>query len=204
MRILLIFLSVIFIGCKKSEFKSEWTKEQAPETFLAKFETTKGDFEIHVTRKLSPKAADRFYQLIKHGYYDNAIFYRVVPGFVAQFGNTNVPEMDHWKAIEIPDEDVRKSNKRGTISFARFGKNSRDLEVFINLGDNTVLDTLNFESVKGFPAFGNISNGMNVVDELYSGYGEKTMEDPNLYQNRTIFYQTFPKLDLIKKAYLIE
>jgi len=112
--------------------------------------------------------------------------------------------MDQWKAIEIPDEEVRQSNKRGTISFARFGKNSRDLEIFINLSDNTVLDTLDFESVKGFSSLGNVTNGMNVVDDLYSGYGEKTMDDPNLYQNRTIFYQTFPKLDLIKKAYLIE
>ena len=204
MRLIFIFLSVILIGCKKTDFKSEWTKEQAPEIFLAKFETTKGDFEVQVTRKLSPKAADRFYQLVKRGYFDNGIFYRVVPGFVAQFGNTDTAEMSNWKASEVEDEIVLSSNIRGTISFARFGKNSRDLEVFINLGDNTVLDTLDFEGVKGFPAFGNISNGMNVVDELYSGYAERTMEDPNLYSNRSAFYQRFPKLDLIKKAYIIE
>ncbi len=96
------------------------------------------------------------------------------------------------------------SNKRGTIAFARSGKETRDLEVFINLEDNPVLDTIDFEGVKGFPVLGNVIKGMEVVDELYSGYGETTMSDPNLYTNRPHFYQTFPKLDLIKKAYLIE
>ncbi len=202
---LFILLSVMATGCKESsEFNTAWTKEQAPEIFTAKFETTKGDFEIEVTRSWSPLAADRFYQLIKHGYYDNAIFYRVVPDFVAQFGNTNTEVMNDWQSVKVPDEPVKHSNKRGTISFARFGKDSRDLEVFINLQDNTVLDTLDFEDVKGFPTLGTVTKGMEVVDALYSGYAEETMSDSNLYQNRTLFYQTFPKLDLIKKAYLIE
>lgn len=201
--LLLLFLTVIVSSCKESEFNTEWTKEQAPDTFTARFETTKGDFEIEVTRSWSPKGADRLYQLIKHGYYDNAIFYRVVPDFVAQFGNTNTQSRNDWKSVTIPDEAVLHSNKRSTISFARYGKDSRDLEVFINLKDNTVLDTLDFEGVKGFTPVGTVKKGMETVDQLYSGYAEETMTDNNLYQNRDLFYQTFPKLDLIRKAYLI-
>ncbi len=202
--LLLLFLTLLVASCKEPDFKTEWTKEQAPETFTARFETTKGDFEIEVNRNWSPLAADRLYQLIKHGYYDNAFFYRVVPGFVAQFGNTNAQIMNDWRTIKIPDEPVLHSNKRGTISFARFGKDSRDLEVFINLEDNTVLDTLDFEGVKGFTPLGTVKNGMKTIDDLYSGYAEETMSDSNLYQNRDLFYQTFPKLDLIRKAYLVE
>ncbi|WP_284652955.1 peptidylprolyl isomerase [Flavobacterium terrisoli] len=202
--LLLLLLTIIATSCKESEFKTEWTKEQAPETFTAVFETTKGDFEIEVTRSWSPHAADRLYQLIKHNYYENAIFYRVVPDFVAQFGNTDVNNMEDWRSVAIPDEPVLHSNTRGTVSFARFGKDSRDLEVFINLKDNTVLDTLDFEGVKGFTPLGNVKKGMEVVEALYSGYAEEPMADSNLYKNRSLFYQTFPKLDLIKKTYLIE
>lgn len=199
-----LFVILTLAACNQSQFKPEWTKEHAPETFTARFETTKGAFEIEVHRSWSPEAADRLYQLIKHRYYDDAIFYRVVPGFVAQFGNTETTVMDKWRTVKIPDEAVVHKNSRGTISFARSGKETRDLEVFINLNDNAVLDTLNYEGVKGFPALGEVSQGMSVVDALYSGYSEKPMDDPNLYTNRSLFYQTFPKLDLIKKAYLVE
>lgn len=201
--ILLLILAVA-IGCKESAFKMEWTKEQSPVTFTARFETTKGNFEIEVHRDWSPKAADRLYQLIKHGYYDNAIFYRVVPGFVAQFGNTDPQSRKDWQSVKVPDEPVSHGNQRGTISFARFGKDSRDLEMFINLEDNPVLDTLDFEGVKGFPALGNVTKGMEVVDRLYSGYGESTMADGSLYVDRELFYRSYPKLDIIKKAYLME
>lgn len=199
-----IFLSVILTGCKETSFKPEWTKEKAPETFRVKFETTKGDFEIEVKRSLSPHAADRVFQLIKHGYYDNATFYRVVPDFVAQFGTTDTILTKPWKSVVIPDEKVIQGNRRGTISFARHGKESRDVELFINLSDNAVLDTVNIDGVIGFPTFGNVIEGMDVVDKLYSGYGEKTMTDRNLYLNRGLFFKTYPKLDLIKEAYLIE
>ena len=202
--IVIIILSVLVISCQENHFKTEWTKEQAPQTFTAIFETTKGDFEIEVNRNWSPLAADRLYQLLKHGYYENAVFYRVVPDFVAQFGNTNVQSMNDWRTVTIPDEPVLHSNKRGTISFARSGKNTRDFEIFINLQDNPVLDTLTFQGVKGFTPLGTVKSGMNVVDALHSGYGEEPMTDTNLYQNRSLFYQTWPKLDLIRKAYLSE
>jgi peptidyl-prolyl cis-trans isomerase A (cyclophilin A) len=205
MRKISVFLMVVFLSCSKPGFKPEWTKEQAPAVFTARFETTKGDFETEIRRRYSPKAADRFYQLIVHGYYDNAIFYRVVPDFVAQFGNTDTLEMNHWRHFKVPDEPVLLSNKKGTISFAREGKDSRDLELFINLANNPKLDTLDFEGVRGFPAFGKVTKGMETVESLYSGYGEQTMENyENLYLNRTLFYRNYPKLDLIKKAYIVE
>jgi homoserine O-acetyltransferase len=201
----MFLLFVVLISCAKPAFDPVWLKEQAPESFTARFETTKGDFEIAVERRYSPKAADRFYQLVKHGYFDDAMFYRVVEGFVAQFGNTDTLQMNKWRSVKIPDEPVLLSNLKGTVSFARDGKQSRDLELFINLEDNTKLDTLNFNSVRGFPAFGNVTKGMDVVQSLYSGYAEATMADyENMYLDRAAFYKTYPKLDLIKQAYLID
>lgn len=200
---MLIFCLTVLYSCADApKFKPEWATEQAPETFTASFETTKGTFEIEVKRNLSPKAADRLYQLVKRGYYDNAIFYRVVPGFVAQFGNTDTLVMNQWRKVKIPDESVTQGNKKGTVSFARSGKETRDLELFINLNDNPVLDTLYFEGVKGFPAFGKVTKGMETVEKLYSGYGETTMSNENLYLNPSGFLQTYPKLDKIVKAYL--
>ncbi|NHM08150.1 peptidylprolyl isomerase [Flavobacterium sp. CYK-4] len=205
MRQLILLLTLVFFAaCEQTKFKTEWTREVAPEVFTAKFETTKGDFTITVERHLSPKAADRFYQLVKHGYYDNGIFYRVVKDFVAQFGNTDTLVMNQWRKIKIPDEPVRLGNLKGTVSFARDGKETRDLDLFINLKDNSVLDTLNYQGVKGFPAFGKVTSGMENVEKLYSGYGEDSMDDENLYQNRGQFYTTYPKLDLIEKAYIAD
>ncbi|RZJ31414.1 MAG: peptidylprolyl isomerase [Flavobacterium sp.] len=201
--LLAVAFGLLFISCSDPKFKPEWTKERAPEQFSAQFETTKGNFEITVTRSFSPHAADRFYQLVRHGYYDNSIFYRVVPDFVAQFGNTDTVVMNKWRAVRIPDEKVICGNVRGTVSFARSAPETRDLEVFINLKDNRTLDTLNFEGVRGFPAFGKVTKGIDVVDKLYSGYGESTMTDENLYLNRAAFYRSFPKLDLIKSAHIM-
>jgi peptidyl-prolyl cis-trans isomerase A (cyclophilin A) len=198
-----ILLATMLLSCAESvKFKPEWTTEQSPETFTATFETTKGSFNIQIKRSLSPKAADRIYQLVKRGYYDNAIFYRVVPGFVVQFGNTDTLVMNQWRKVKIPDEPVIQGNTRGTVSFARSGKETRDLELFINLNDNRVLDTLDFEGVKGFPALGKVTKGMETVEKLYSGYGETTMSNENLYLNPSGFLQTYPKLDKIIKAYL--
>jgi peptidyl-prolyl cis-trans isomerase A (cyclophilin A) len=205
MKNLLILFTVAFVCCSKPVFDPKWASEQAPEKFSARFETSKGNFEIAVERRYSPKAADRFYQLVKHGYFDNAIFYRVVEDFVVQFGNTDTTEMNQWRTVKIPDEPVLLSNRKGTVSFARDGKESRDLELFINLADNTKLDTIDFNGVRGFPAFGNVTKGMDVVESLYAGYGEETMANyENMYLNRALFYKTYPRLDLIKKAYLIE
>lgn len=203
-KVIFILFSVFLIGCNPVDFKPEWTTEKSPEIFNARFETTKGNFEIEISRKNSPKAADRLYQMIKHGYYDHSIFYRVVPDFVAQFGNTNMILKNKWEAFKVPDEPVVLRNNKGTVSFARLGKDSRGLELFINFADNHVLDTLNFEGVNGFPALGKVSGGMKNVEKLYSEYAELPMNDESLYLDRGAFLQKYPKLDLINKAYLIE
>ncbi|AWH86680.1 peptidylprolyl isomerase [Flavobacterium album] len=198
-KITLILLSLVFFAF--TDFDS--VTERSPETYTAKFETTKGDFIIEVNRKWSPNAADRLYELIKDGYYDNTLFYRVVPDFVVQFGSTDTLKMKKW-STGVPDEEVLLGNKKGTISFARLGKDSRSADLFINLKDNTRLDTITFEGVKGFPAFGNVTKGMDVVEQLYSGYGDNTLEDENLYGDRELFKKAFPKLDGIKRAYLVK
>lgn len=196
---------MVYFGCGKSTFDPDWTNEQAPDDFSARFETTKGNFDIEVQRQNSPEAADRLYQLIKHGYFDNSIFYRVVPQYIAQFGNSDLKMMEQWRSVTIPDEPVRLSNRKGTFSFARFGKDTRDLEIFINLNDNTELDTVVVEGVKGYPAVGRVSNGMDVILKLYGGHGENTMaKADNLYQDRNAFMRSFPNLDVIKSAYLLD
>lgn len=177
---------------------------QSPETYSAMFETTKGEFTIEVQRKWSPKAADRFYDLVESGYFDNVPFYRVVPGFVAQFGSTDPYALEAWnKKTPVPDEEVLLSNKKGTISFARIGKDSRGTDVFINLKDNTRLDTLDYNYVKGFPAFGYVGKGMEVVEKLYSGYGDTPMDSPHMYSDAKLFMKAFPKMDSIKRAYVV-
>ncbi|RZJ65582.1 MAG: peptidylprolyl isomerase [Flavobacterium sp.] len=205
MKKIVSFLIIMFVfGCSKPTFDPDWTTEKAPEKFTARFETTKGNFDIEVERKLSPAAADRVFQLVSHDYYDNAIFYRVLPQYLAQFGNTNTAIMKQWQAVRIPDEPVVLSNKKGTVSFARYGKDSRDLELFINLNNNPELDTTVVDGVKGYPAFGNVVKGMDVVESLHSGYGDRSMQASEImYNDRNDFLRTFPALDVIKKAYLI-
>ena len=201
-KIIVALLVVSFIGCSPAIFKSKWTKEIAPESFVTRFETSKGSFDIKVTRELSPKAVDRFYQLVKYKYFDDGLFYRVNPGFVAQFGNSNSIISKQWNAIKIPDENVIQGNQRGTISFARGGKETRTTDLYINLRDNSRLDTLDYNEVKGFPAFGKVINGMSVVDSLYDGYGDKTMSSVDMmYKDNAAFLKKYPKLDFIEKVY---
>lgn len=204
-KIFLFLTFALFINCSPVIFKSKWTKEIAPETFVARFETTKGNFDIEVTRKSSPKAVDRFYQLVKYRFFDGGIFYRVNPNFVAQFGSSDGLTYKNWNDIKVLDEVVIKGNQRGSLSFARGGKESRTTDLFINLSDNSQLDSLMYNEVKGFPSFGNVVQGMHVVDSLYSGYADTTMETLDLmYANRKGFLKNFPKLDLIHKVYLLK
>jgi len=204
-RIISALLILVFVGCGPAIFKSEWTKEIAPAVFVTRFETSKGNFDIQVTRKFSPKAVDRFYQLVKHQYFDNGLFYRVNPGFVAQFGTSNKKTYVKWNAIAVPDEVVLKGNERGTLSFGRGGKETRTTDLYINLSDNFRLDTLNYNEVRGFPTFGKVIRGMNVVDSLYSGYADTTMENLDImYANKNQFLEKYPELDLIKRVQIID
>lgn len=202
--ILLSIVLCFLLSCSKPFFKEKWTKETAPETFTARFETTKGNFDVEIKRALSPAGADRLYQLVKHAFFDSVVFYRVVPKFVAQFGTADTALEKAWSKYKLPDEEVKASNLRGTISYARSGKETRGTVLFINLADNPRLDTINYNGVKGFPVMGKVVQGMNTVDSLYNGYGGTTMNQlDTLYRNKEAFFKKFPKLDVVKRAYLL-
>ena len=175
--------------------------EQAPETYRARFETTKGTFTVEVTRAWAPQGADRFHSLIKSGFYDGARFFRVLPGFVIQFGIPGDPAVARqWRSANIPDDPVTQTNAPGSVTFATAGPNTRTTQVFINLGNNAALDR------QGFAPFGRVTEGMDVVGQLYSGYGEGAPHGRGPDQGRIqsegnkYLESGFPKLDYIKKA----
>ena len=204
-QILPLVIVLFLLSCSRAVFKQQWTSEKAPSTFQVRFETSKGNFDLRITRDWSPLAADRFYQLVRHHYFDSGVFYRVVPNFVAQFGSSDTVQSSQWSKYKIPDEAVLHGNKRGSISFARSGKETRSGDLFINLKDNPRLDTINYNGVTGFPSFGEVTNGMDVVDALYSGYGDKTMSHVGtLQRNRKQFLSLFPGIDTIRKAYILK
>jgi peptidyl-prolyl cis-trans isomerase A (cyclophilin A) len=169
--------------------------EQAPAEFNVKFVTTKGDFTVKVTRAWSPLGADRFYNLAKHHFFDNAAFFRVVPGFIVQFGLSADPKVARaWRAANFKDDKVTQSNKRGTVTFATAGPNTRTTQLFINFGSNAGLDG------QGFSPFGEVTDGMAVVDGLYSGYGERPDQGQIQDKGKAYLDQNFPKLDVIKST----
>lgn len=178
--------------------------EKAPETFKAKFNTTKGAFTIEVTRAQSPNGADRFYNLVKSGYFQDVAFFRVIPGFMGQFGIHGDPKVSAaWRGARIQDDPVKSSNKRGAISFAMAGPNTRTTQFFINLVDNSNLDSM------GFSPFGKVVEGMEIVDKINGEYGEGAPRGrgPNqgLIQDKGNEYlkASFPNLDYIKSATLV-
>jgi len=176
-------------------------KEKAPDTYQVKFDTTRGVFTVTVTRSWAPLGADRFYSLVKHHFYDHAAFFRVVPQFVVQFGiNANPSVSSAWKHTEIKDDPVTQSNKRGAIVFATAGPNTRTTQIFINLKDNTRLDSM------GFAPFGTVDgNGMNVVEMMYEGYGDSAGPDQDQLEKQGDPYlkKGWPKLDYVKSATLV-
>jgi peptidyl-prolyl cis-trans isomerase A (cyclophilin A) len=176
---------------------------KAPEVYEVKFVTTAGDFGIKVTRAWAPNGADRFYNLILHHFYDGAAFFRVLPGFMAQFGLSAYPEVSRaWDKANIKDDPVVQSNHRGFITYAMAGPNTRTTQVFINYGNNERLDR------DGFAPFGTVTNGMEVVEKLYGGYGEGApdghgpRQDLVGMQGKDYLEKMFPKLDTIKSASL--
>lgn len=151
--------------------------ETAPEVFRARFETTAGDFVVEVHRAWSPNGADRFWNLVRNGYYDDTRIYRVVEGFMAQFGVHGNPTLGYqWRNAVIPDDPVVQANTRGRVSFAKSGPNSRVNEVFINLEDNRDLDA------EGFSPIGEIVEGMEAVDAFHAGYGDGPPRGDGPYQ----------------------
>jgi homoserine O-acetyltransferase len=177
-------------------------RQPAPERFTVAIETTKGTFVLALERALSPKGVDRFHQLVSAGFFDDSRFYRIVPGFIAQFGIPGDPTVTPmWKDRAIDDDSVRASNVRGTIAFAMNGPNTRTTQLFISLVDNSRLDA------QGFSPLGRVVEGMDVVDRLYGGYGEnagggiragrqgRMMAEGNAHLDRD-----YPQLDRLIRA----
>ncbi|HSR42300.1 MAG TPA: peptidylprolyl isomerase [Longimicrobiales bacterium] len=176
----------------------------APDTFRARFETTEGAFVVEVRRAWAPRGADRFYNLVRTGFYDSVYVHRVLPGRVAQFGIHRDPRINYvWKDAIIQDDTVRASNTRGRITYAKSGPNSRTTQVFINLSDNAGLDG------DGFAPFGEVVEGMEVVDAFYDGYGDGPPRGEGPYPARALavgneyFRSEFPELDLILEARVV-
>jgi peptidyl-prolyl cis-trans isomerase A (cyclophilin A) len=176
----------------------------APAIYDARFSTTRGDFVVEVHRDWAPLGADRFYNLVKFGYYNGASFFRVVRGFVIQFGLNSNPQLSQiWSGAAIQDDPVRESNAAGTLAFAAAGPNTRTTQVFINLANNANLDSM------GFAPFGKITDGLRVVKSIYSGYGDGPPGGTGPDQNRIMtegsayLEKYFPKLDSIKTAVIM-
>jgi peptidyl-prolyl cis-trans isomerase A (cyclophilin A) len=176
--------------------------EKAPDTYKAKFDTSKGAFVIEVHREWAPLGADRFYNLVKNGYYDDCRFFRVIDGFMAQIGmNGNPAVQSAWTSARLQDDPVKQSNKKGFVTFAHAGPNTRTTQFFINYGDNGgSLDK------QGFPPFGQVVTGMDLVEKLYSGYGDGPPRGRGPSQGQitaegnAYLMKDFPKLDFVKKA----
>jgi cyclophilin family peptidyl-prolyl cis-trans isomerase len=173
-------------------------KEVAPATYRVNFDTSAGPFVIEVTRAWAPKGADRFYNLVKNGYFDGNRFFRVVPNFMVQFGIHGDPKLNEvWRDSNITDDPVTQSNKRGFVTFAKTrAPDSRSTQVFINFKDNAGLDP------QGFAPFGEVVAGMEVVDKLNGEYGEAPSQlQPQIQSGGNEFLaKNFPRLDYIKKA----
>ncbi len=198
----LILLGLIFFSCAGSKALLQPNKAElhspAPDSFKVKFSTSVGDFTIKVKREYSPFGVDRFYYLVKNDYYEGNRFFRVVPNFVVQWGINGNPAINKvWENLGIPDEPVKLSNRKGTIAFARGGPNTRSNQLYINLKDNLRLDKTNFMGVKGFPAFGVVTEGMENVQKIFAGYREKPNQDSIQLKGNEYLKRKFPKLDYI-------
>jgi peptidyl-prolyl cis-trans isomerase A (cyclophilin A) len=189
-------LTLLAAGCRKPA-----PKVVVPETFSVKFETSQGDFVVEANRAWAPHGVDRFHELVRNRYFDQNRFFRVLPGFIAQFGaHRDFNVHAKWRELYIVDDPAREKNLRGTLAFAKSGPNTRATEIFINLADNASLDA------EYFAPFAKITQGIEVIDKLYSGYGEMRPEgkwiDRSRVEEETNEYlvQRFPKLDYIIRA----
>jgi len=178
--------------------KPNTLRARAPEMYKVKFTTTKGDVLIQVNRGWAPLGADRFFNLVRGGFYTDAAFFRVLPRFVAQFGIPARPDVGAvWQNAKIIDDRVSQSNKRGTLTFATAGPNTRTTQIFINYSDNAALDG------QGFAPFGQVIEGMELVDKFFSGYGESPDQGQITRRGKAYLDGNFPNLDRILKAEIV-
>lgn len=204
----LILVVVALCACgpkeavKEAEKKSEPVK--APDVFKVKLETTKGDIVVEIHREWAPRGADHFYSLVSNKFYDGVKFHRVVRKFVAQFGiQPDLKKDELWRQIELPDDPVKEKNRRGTLTFATRGPNTRSTQLFFNLSDNMLLDK------DGFAPIGKVVEGLDVMDQLAFVYGDMPPRgggpDPRQIQTKGYQYleREFPRLDTIKTAHVV-
>ena len=216
--LLLVALPLLFVGCKDKTpppppppeaavptQPPPATDAAAPDSFRVKFATTKGNFTVDVTRAWAPRGADRFYRLVNDGYFKDIRFFRVLPGFMAQFGMSGNPALSaKMDSLRIPDDPVTQSNMRGMVTFAMAGPNTRSSQFFINYKDNSSLDS------QGFAPLGRVVDGMKTVDALYGGYGEGApdgagpSQDSIRMKGNEYLQRAFPKLDYIKSATIVK
>ena len=207
-RLLFVALTAALAACHRASADVAPTLKDldapAPDSFVVRFSTTKGDFDVKVHRDWAPAGADRVYGLVRHRYYDGARFFRAVPNFVVQFGLAAAPKATaavHDRRIR--DDSVTRSNVRGTVSFAAGGPNSRTAQLFVNLRDNQRLDRL------GFAVLAQVVAGMEVVDSLYQGYGEGAPRGKGPQQDRitsegeAYLARDFSRLDQIRQARVV-
>jgi len=185
--------------------KSAAVNLTAPAEFKVKLETSKGDVVLKITREWAPKGADRFYSLVKNGFYDECRFYRVLPKYVAQFGIHGDPAVSgKWREVPIDDDPVKQKNTRGRLTFAKSGPNTRTTNLFLNLKDSANLDP------QGFAPIGEVVEGMDVADQLHSGYGDGAPKGRGPSQKRIYeegnawLKKDFKDLDYIKTAKIVE
>jgi peptidyl-prolyl cis-trans isomerase A (cyclophilin A) len=193
---LLFTLNVGFASAQESAQPK--AQAQAPDTFQVKLETSKGNMVIDVTRAWAPNGVDRFYTLVKNGFYDGCRFFRVVDEFMAQFGINGDPKVNSlWNNSKIPDDPVKQSNKRGYVTFAFVDANSRTTQVFFNFADNSYLDE------SGFVPFGKITQGLEVLDAIYNKYGETPDQNKIQLEGNAYLEKNYPNLDYIKSATIL-
>ena len=191
-------LETIISQVQSTRNEDEGVLESAGD-FKVRFECSNGDFTVQVRENLAPNGARQFRAALEDGVYDGARFFRVIPGFVAQFGIPGDPELARkWKTKVIKDDPVKASNTRGTITFATSGPNSRTTQLFINFGDNSNLDSM------GFAPFGEVTEGMSVVDSIFSGHGEKPDQGAIQRSGNRYLEAAYPELDYIIRATIVE
>lgn len=190
-------LALALAGCTGAG-KQPASQSSSADTYRVVLDTSEGLVIIDVDRRLAPNGARRFYELVKGKYFDGARFYRVVPGFVVQWGAAADPALTKKWDVPIPDDPVKASNTRGTVAFAATEQpNSRTTHLFINLGDNAKLDAM------GFAPIGRVGSGMQVVGRIYSGYGEQPDQSLIAAQGNAYLEKEFPRLDYIKSARIV-
>jgi peptidyl-prolyl cis-trans isomerase A (cyclophilin A) len=195
---LLLLISCVSCSSNRTVPPAPAVPAAGAEEYRVKFVTSKGDFTVRVVRGWAPLGADRFRTLVESGFYDGGRFFRVVPGFVVQFGIASDPAVTKkWANAVIADDPVLEGNRRGRLTFATAGANTRTTQLFINYKDNLRLDKM------GFSAFGEVVEGMSVVDSIYSEDGEKPDQDRIEKEGNAYLNREFPRLDFIKTARIL-